>query len=821
MSTVTYQTRDKNGKLATDLIPKTFPDAYKIEAKLRISGVTALPRLDQTVRDDRSLLVNRDYAQTDSSRADDASTIVSDLPDDMSFDADPFDAGDGMEAFYAQEEPTQLPELGGGSRVAAGIAGIADSAAGADADEFVLRETQQPVEGAGTGMPTVGDSRSEAGGERLEEMSRVSDVSGNTFQSAAQFSHDTDNLHAEGLHNLGDAHSVRTAQPLQQEVEIIKGLFTEVRDRIAVWLDAAKKETELMRRVPCPLNCGLMCTVESLTTHVRDDCPYRSLQCALCHRMVRFIDVKQHNAKLCPKRTIACPNAYQGCCERITFDSVETHLMLKCKLRKVACRQFCGAFVPYCKRDKHEEQHCKRRTVQCDQCKTSMSAHTYTEHLHEHCPQRLVRCRVSCGRSFRAHEIDAHEREECVRPCKWHCGQRIGPPEQLALHEATLCLEKPMQCRHGCGVLHLTVRDVRTHESLLCPKRQVACTRGCGAVLPACEMPAHLETFRGACAERPVRCPSNLIGWRIALLPDQQEGIVLQYRRQPVTVDAVTGEVVQDLAPEKSSRQLLGAHNGDDGPASEEKHPSGDSGEGGAVSAVAEVPPPVPRRTNQILVDQIFVRLATQQVWLDYWTTHYILLRKVQGDHLSKCEHIDLKFPCGWVVHSDLDHHLLHTCLNREVHIAGANDRQVLFVGQKTKFSDAVATAEKRLKFDHFVQTEVEQKSTEFCGFCSVEIDTISMDAHQKNDCPDYLLRCPFVCGAEVRRRDLPRHVEEQCPKRLVLCVDCNSKDLWAEELALHKLHQCDMRVVPCPLECDDPKVSCFYSLGSTSAVVI
>jgi hypothetical protein len=792
---ILVQTRDVNSKLATDLIPKTFPDPLATEARLRISGATALPRLKQSERDDRSLEVNRNYAQSDNNM--DEASVVSDLGDDFSLDADPVDAGDGVENVYGRaglpplrtsvlEAGEQPPTNGGG-----------DTARDSLADVSIGDYENGGLEGYNTAT----DGRPELTGTArgnimlLDDTSRVSDVSGNTFQSAAAFTHDTDNLHAEGLHNLGDAHSVRTAQPLQEEVTLITALFQETRERIRVWLEAAQKESELMRLVPCPLNCNLMCKIESLTFHVRDDCPFRSLQCSLCRKMVRFIDLKQHNLKLCQKRPIACPNAYQGCCERITPDTIESHVMLKCKLRKLACRQFCGAFVPCCKREDHELHHCKRRTIQCDQCKTSMGAHQYTEHLHQHCPQRLMKCRVSCGQSFRAHEIEAHERDVCVRACKWNCGQRIGPSEQLALHEANLCVDKPMQCKHGCGVGHLTVKDVRVHERLLCDKRKVLCSRGCGAVLQASQHAKHLESFCGTCFERPVRCPSNLVGWRIMLLPDQQEGIVLQYRRQSVTVDAVTSEPAQGSAPAASLQPLQDGEPLD------------------VVNTVAGTdsivgPTTSTRRTKQVQVDQIFLRMETQQVWVDYWTTHYTLLRKVQGEHLSKHEHIDHKFACGWVTYSDMNEHLLHHCLNREIRVAGDNDRHVQFVGQKTKFSEAVTTAEKRLKFDHFVQSEVVQKSTEFCGFCSAEIDSLLLPAHHKDDCPEYLVKCPFICGNEVRRRELQRHVDEHCPKRLVLCVDCNSKDLWAEELVTHKLHQCDMRIVPCPLECDDPQVS-------------
>ena len=748
-----------------------------------------LPTLDSRPRDERSTEANHEYADTD---RDDMSAL-SDLHDtEYHFEYDPIDMGEGLENAFPAPHASNAQFI---QRLPVGL-GIAD-------DSQVLMENShedfQRSEIISNLLPAVGldneaknshddqnDSTALSTHRSLqddwESQSRVSDVSASTYVSQAQFTHDTDNMHATGIHNITDAHSIQTALPLQNEVDIIRGLFGHTRERIIAWLDAAAKESELARLVACPLNCGMMCKIETLTFHVRDDCPFRSLQCQLCHKPVRYIDLKQHDLKLCPKRVIACPNAYQGCCEKITPDTQEAHLMLKCKQRKVNCRQFCGAVTTYSKRENHEEHHCKNRTIHCDQCGESMVANTYTAHLHNTCPERLIKCSVSCGLKFKAKEVHQHEQEVCIRPCKWHCGQRIGPPEQLALHETNLCPDKPMQCKYACGTMHLTLKDVHFHEQNMCLLRPVKCTHGCGRTLPVKEIPAHVAIFRGHCAERPVRCPSNLVGWRVMLLPQNKEGIVLQYRRytEPVQASSSTALVVRDgSANDMDAEQNAKGNKSFDVPSSSSAKP----------------------------VDQLFLRMEDQQMWVDNWTCPFILLRKVQGEHLSKYEHIDLKFPCGWISHADIDHHLCHECTNREIYLAGANDRKVSYVGQKTKFKEAVAVAEKRHKFDHFVEDFVTQPSTEFCGFCSTELESSKMEAHQKNDCVEFLVKCPYICGKELRRKELDTHLRDTCSKRVVLCVDCNSKDLWAEEMESHLLHMCDMRIVPCPLHCNDDKV--------------
>lgn len=829
--------RDKNGKLATDLIPSKLRTGYSIEARLRIAtaGMELAP-LDQTLRDERS--VQREYGFAYNEKSDDMSA-VSDLNDDFSFAADPADVGDGVYfGLDTAREPVDdsfvhmesLPENEDGS-------GALDNNPHISLEEGVDFWDQDKNDKTPAKSNTVPDTA------RDEVQSQISEVSANTFQSAAQFTHDTDNMHATGIHNITDAHSVRTALPLDQEVETINALFTRTRQRISDWLDSAEKEKELARLLPCVLNCGMMCKVETLTFHVRDDCPFRTLQCQLCHKPVRFVDMKKHNAKLCPKRVVSCPSAYQGCCERITVDEVEAHLMLKCKVRKVTCRQFCGALIPHNKRENHELLHCKNRTIQCDQCGESMVANTYTEHLHSTCPERMIKCSISCGLSFKAKDVVRHEQEVCVGPCKWGCGRRIGPPEQLALHEACHCDMKPMQCKYGCGVQHLTVKDVRIHEEIVCPNRTILCTLGCGRKMPARLQGQHFDTVRGTCSERPVRCPSNLVGWRIMLLPSNKEGIVLQYRRIARMVDVCTAvpsaEVTKSVNPSDRTHgktadpvlpgsAVLAVTTAVPVTETETSSSSTDPiSMAASSSSVVTADPlsvkpsddsPAPARDQEeVQVDQIFVRLEGQQLWVDFWSTHYILLRKVQGDNLSKTQHIDLKFPCGWVTYADMEDHLHHECVNREIYLTGSNDKQVSYVGQKTKFKEAVEVAEKRHKFDHFIENAVVKPSTEFCGFCSAEIESLNIETHLKSACLENIVKCPYVCGMELQRKHLDAHLSDECPKRVVLCVDCNSRDLWAEELMSHQQHLCDMRIVPCPLKCGDEKVQffllCFHFL--------
>jgi len=61
-----------------------------------------------------------------------------------------------------------------------------------------------------------------------------STISFGSLGSYPEFSKDTDNLHAEGLHNITDAHSVRTALSNPSEIAAIMLVLAKVKERVQV-----------------------------------------------------------------------------------------------------------------------------------------------------------------------------------------------------------------------------------------------------------------------------------------------------------------------------------------------------------------------------------------------------------------------------------------------------------------------------------------------------------------------------------------------------------------------------------------------------------
>jgi ankyrin repeat protein len=343
---------------------------------------------------------------------------------------------------------------------------------------------------------------------------------------------DDDEAHATGLHGIapitdkfGGESNVNSHVV---EVHQIGMLLVHARERIEEWRVSADKEAALMEKVECWLGCGAMESVEGVAAHVRDLCPYRAKECMQCRGIYRFCDLADHMTKDCLKRRVACSNSFAGCNEMITFDFVYRHEQLRCKWRKVPCRLNCGGQIPLCKRDEHEEYHCNLRNLTCDQCKQLVHAVKFGIHLRDECEERFVKCTVSCQCEFRAKDLHVHETEVCVKKCKWGCGATIGPLPRRELHQAIQCPRRPVDCDNGCGMKGLIAEYLQEHIRYQCPYEHVRCPNDCGIRLTRISLPLHLDSWHGKCPARLVRCPSNLVGWRVLVVKDEEAIIPLR-----------------------------------------------------------------------------------------------------------------------------------------------------------------------------------------------------------------------------------------------------------------------------------------------------
>ena len=402
----------------------------------------------------------------------------------------------------------------------------------------------------------------------------------------SMFTHDTDfNIvrftDNHGKQTLTDAHSVASAMPLAAEHTAIHHMFEEARQKLDVWRVSALQEEKLGEDVHCWLQCGHRDAVENMAEHIKTVCPHRAVECPECRNILYSKDIKEHRKAQCPKRLVGCPNAWQGCTEILTFDSLERHMEMRCQVRLVPCRLECGrcdglpnkfgfiykdgdgSLMPYNVREQHEKLYCCKRIMQCDQCAENMVAETYPHHLLNTCPERRVRCSVGCGVFIKLKEKDHHERNICQAPCKWKCGRVIGPQQKKNLHERTECPNRPVMCPNpGCKVVGFTAEHITEHAQTQCGDVVEYCPDSCGVRLKRKHIGQHREQWYGDCTERMVRCPSNYVGWKV-VVGGKHEGIVLKYERKaldrPATVDPGAGNADATSSPVAIAAASAGA----------------------------------------------------------------------------------------------------------------------------------------------------------------------------------------------------------------------------------------------------------------------
>jgi hypothetical protein len=721
------QAKDVNGHTAEELLVAACPDsAAHIQRRLGLSGGRSIPQLEKLH------LSLQDYERTDTSRSG------------------------AMQQVVAPAQVISEPWLSSSSNADGLLGGEQQLLEEEDADdEDVMSEVSShsgaQVAGAYAGSKVMKASLQSNLDHSMNEdcFNGEEAVShGISSCSAAVWQHGANDLIVTQVSCPHDTYCAEASMPFGKEIEYIHKCFLAVDERIVTWLDRASKENALLQPVPCPKNCGAMIKYEDLPTHIRDHCHLRKVQCSLCYQLVLFHALAEHERRHCMKRTIACPNSYQGCSIQITPEQAPIHLKTECEFRLVLCKQFCQMQIPHIYCSLHERDHCRNRIVYCDQCQGELQAHQYSDHLLEHCPYRKLKCSVGCGETFFAKDITAHEQNSCLRMCKHKgCNKRIGPWAKLSYHELCECDYRPVTCQYLCGACESTSlisKHKSYHEQVMCEDRPVRCSLGCGALVPHKALLAHR---RDQCLERKIRCPSNFVGWKIAVSSDSsqtaKEGLVLKHQCKDV----------------ESAEEATSAH---------------------------------PK-------DELYVRFADGHEWIDAHQHSIVLLEKILKSEIAGNED---SLGCGWIIYSDLRSHQLFHCPYRKVYLS-AQQHAVVTV-QAVPFLQAAQSAVaiyETSKQNELLKDDCYQLACDYCGHTAVNQD--AMQSHWTHDCSEYVMFCPIGCGDRVKRKHVDRHVAIECRKRVVECPNCRSSDLWAEELSEHMNMQCTHRVVPCRNSCD------------------
>lgn len=355
-----------------------------------------------------------------------------------------------------------------------------------------------------------------------------------------------------------------------------------------------------------------------------------------------------------------------GCREQLRFDYLETHLCLRCQFRPVNCRLNCGSKIKFYLRVQHETEHCSKREIVCWQCNDKVISENITTHLHEECPSRLLKCSIGCGQMFKASDLHYHENEICQKYCKWECGQKIGPPDRLNLHELTQCLLRTALCKYNCRPnLRMTAGYVKEHMESYCPMTPLICPNSCdcGMILRK-DLRAHMDSQFGDCMERFVRCPSNYVGWRVLIGTTEQNrksGIVVNYKRfysaehKQDAECASNGNIINEETALKKLQYCI------------------------PVGSIL----PSSRSIRWKGTDKLCIRFDDCHEWIDPWTSPLVAVEKVSGAQIGKKYSLNDKFDCGFIPACELNVHLETECKYRSV-----------WVGAKVPLTAAQAEAE-------------------------------------------------------------------------------------------------------------------------------
>jgi len=355
----------------------------------------------------------------------------------------------------------------------------------------------------------------------------------------------------------------------------------------------------------------------------------------------------------------------------------------------------------------------------------------------------------------------------CTVPCKWSCGEIIGPMAKRSYHESHICLNRLVECSNGCGIQGVPAKYIEEHEKNQCRLTQLVCPNNCGEIIKRHELNFHLNSVNDkACPERLVKCPSNSIGWKILYLGEftsntsyePETGFILKYERQSIEKTYLS-----------STLNLAG-------------------------------------------IDRIFVRFHNRHQWLSFWNSKIIYTEK-----LNHTSYID----CGYMTFSNVNNHLKCLCANRPVHILTEkeqisqtselkdketpkdDDDEVPSYngqgqGQSVEFRNAKTLAIKRIELERYQDAPSAQIN---CNNCGEIMDKTLLDEHLKKSCSKVFRWCKLGCGTKLQLLDIDNHLMNVCPKRDVSCKLCDEK-VWAEDMEEHLADTCVGRVVECLNQC-------------------
>ena len=531
---------------------------------------------------------------------------------------------------------------------------------------------------------------------------------------------------------------------LEQTHEHVITVLEESESRIEERKAYLVQELEKANPTPCRFACGHVGRADQIIRHETWDCAHRYIDCPLgCGKRIQASSSKEHCKNVCPNRMLRCPNVYEGCLAVVKASELDLHANHQCLKRFVKCRLGCDESVRYDERSSHETQKCRKRIVPCDLgCGQHMMQQSLLHHQKYSCTKRLVSCTLGCGLMVEWQHLEEHVTKICSKPCKWKCGEVIGPKDKRVLHENHFCDHRPMQCKQGCGAT-FKAKDADEHHAVLCPMRPTPCTLECGRLIPFCKMEDHTQGERGDCPHRALFCRYDYVGKRLRVVVEQNTEIGGILPGEHVVV-------VEAFYPDEKRpiRVRLG------------------------------------RETHRCALTEFS---SYDVLDAGTWTCGPMQAKCRLAHESSECKLQNTACPlgCGQVMPKHLiKDHVEKRCVNRIV------------------LCSLGCGAQMKQKYQHKHEHAFCERRLVKCA-CDLEIPMHMLEEHAKKDCAAASVRCELGCGVYVARRDMKHHTCTICPKRVVECrFGCGVEKLWAEERENHETNLCRKRMLPCPLDC-------------------
>ncbi|KAF1773161.1 P-loop containing nucleoside triphosphate hydrolase [Phytophthora cactorum] len=449
----------------------------------------------------------------------------------------------------------------------------------------------------------------------------------------------------------------------------------------------------------------------------------------------------------------------------------------------------------------HEQHHCPKRMIKCDNCDATLIFEDRIRHDAQMCPMRRVKCtnfQYGCQEQIlfkdREHHLNHHCRKRAIE-CRLLCGATVHFDE-LDEHESARCSLRIVSCDQGCQAKFAAnfAKNHRLHE---CPKRMVPCTGkslvngGCRERVKYDEMDFHLSTLcelrELSCKWASYGCDEKIAGVAAARYNHETHECPFRLADRGFEKGGTVTFLVNwlqglfaKLQQEYTELKLR-------------KDTS---------SQVCRILTFDPRKSQHLLEFP-----DGHSVWMSLELREYDIVLPKDADAMESCLQY---FRCSLLPVQTLGPHIDEDCCHRLAPCP-------LDCGQRLPAHTVEFHLAKRCNMRNAVcrlgcgeimafgfLSEHESDHCEFrfvfCEYCHLSLSVKIMDVHLDKECQQLPRGCRLGCAYKVAWADTKEHESSRCPKRLIKCRVCED-DIWFCDRECHEKDECPLRLYG---KCDD-----------------